>query len=83
LTSMRRDVDSARTGKMAGVSRSAAANVVNNYTDISQATRAKVRAAIRERQCHLAPWAHILAGRTTETIGVFPQVQGTRLKTLS
>jgi LacI family transcriptional regulator len=68
---MRRDVDSVRIGKMAGVSRSTVSKVINNYPDISEATRARVQAAIREHQYYPALSAQVLAGKKTGTIGLF------------
>ena len=68
---MRRGIDSIRIGKMAGVSRSTVSKVINNYPDISEATREKVRAAIREYQYYPDLSAQILAGKKTDTIGLF------------
>jgi LacI family transcriptional regulator, galactose operon repressor len=66
-----RDIDSARIAKIVGVSRSTVSKVINDYPNISEATRAKVLAAVRQHQYFPDYSAQVLAGKKTKTIGLF------------
>ena len=66
-----RDIDSAQIARMVGVSRSTVSKVINNYPNISPATREKVLAAVRRHQYYPDYSAQIMAGKRTQTIGLF------------
>src|SRR5690554_3710481 len=57
--------------KLAGVSRSTVSRVINNYPDIPQKTRDKVLKIIEEYQYEPNTSARVLAGKGTNTIGLF------------
>lgn len=67
----RREIDSASIAKLVGVARSTVSKVINNYPNISEATRNKVLAAVREHQYYPDFSAQIMAGKRTLTIGLF------------
>lgn len=57
--------------KIAGVSRSTVSRVVNNYPNVPEETRVKVMKVIKEHHYRPNAFARTLAGKKSETIGVF------------
>ncbi|MUG23862.1 LacI family DNA-binding transcriptional regulator [Paenibacillus macerans] len=57
--------------KLAGVSRSTVSRVINNYPNVPEATRAKVLRIIEQHQYEPNSFARALAGKRTDTIGLF------------
>ncbi len=57
--------------KLAGVSRSTVSRVINNYSNVPEATRAKVLQVIEQYQYEPNSFARALAGKRTDTIGLF------------
>ncbi|GIP52132.1 LacI family DNA-binding transcriptional regulator [Paenibacillus vini] len=57
--------------KLAGVSRSTVSRVINNYSNVPEATRAKVLRVIEQYQYEPNSFARALAGKRTDTIGLF------------
>lgn len=57
--------------KLAGVSRSTVSRVINNYPNVPEATRIKVLKVIEQYQYEPNSFARALAGKRTETIGLF------------
>lgn len=57
--------------KLAGVSRSTVSRVINNYPNVPEATRAKVLRVIEQYQYEPNSFARALAGKRTDTIGLF------------
>lgn len=57
--------------KLAGVSRSTVSRVINNYKNVPEETRRKVMRVIEQYQFHPNISARVLAGKRTDTIGLF------------
>lgn len=57
--------------KLAGVSRSTVSRVINNYKNVPEETRQKVMKVIEQYQFHPNNSARVLAGKKTDTIGLF------------
>lgn len=57
--------------KLAGVSRSTVSRVINNYANVPEATKAKVLRIIEQYQYEPNSFARALAGKRTDTIGLF------------
>lgn len=57
--------------KLAGVSRSTVSRVINNYPNVPEATRQKVLEVIHQHQYEPNAFARALAGKGTDTIGLF------------
>lgn len=57
--------------KLAGVSRSTVSRVINNYDNVPEETRKKVMKVIEEYHYHPNSNARVLAGKQTDTIGLF------------
>jgi len=57
--------------KLAGVSRSTVSRVINNYKNVPEETRKKVMQVIEQYQFHPNISARVLAGKKTDTIGLF------------
>lgn len=57
--------------KLAGVSRSTVSRVINNYPNVPEETREKVMKIVREYNYSPNAFARTLAGKGTNTIGVF------------
>lgn len=57
--------------KLAGVSRSTVSRVINNYDNVPEETRLKVMKVIEAYDYHPNAFARTLAGKKSETIGVF------------
>lgn len=57
--------------KLAGVSRSTVSRVINNYPNVPEATRQKVLEVIQQHQYEPNLFARALAGKGTDTIGLF------------
>ncbi|MNW37944.1 transcriptional regulator, LacI family [Fontibacillus panacisegetis] len=57
--------------KLAGVSRSTVSRVINNYSNVPEATRAKVLRIIEQYHYEPNSFARALAGKRTDTIGLF------------
>ncbi len=57
--------------KLAGVSRSTVSRVINNYTNVPEATREKVMKVIDEYNYRPNTFARTLAGKKSKTIGLF------------
>lgn len=57
--------------KLAGVSRSTVSRVINNYSNVPEETRAKVLKVIEQYQYEPNTSARVLAGKGTDTIGLF------------
>lgn len=57
--------------KLAGVSRSTVSRVINNYPNVPEETRIKVLKVIEQHQYEPNSFARALAGKKTDTIGLF------------
>jgi len=57
--------------KLAGVSRSTVSRVLNNYANVPEETRKKVMEVINKYDFELNMSARVLAGKRTDTIGLF------------
>jgi len=57
--------------KLAGVSRSTVSRVINNYPNVPETTKAKVLRVIEQYQYEPNSFARALAGKRTDTIGLF------------
>ncbi|KAA9003972.1 LacI family transcriptional regulator [Paenibacillus spiritus] len=57
--------------KLAGVSRSTVSRVINNYANVPEETRAKVLRVIQQHHYEPNSFARALAGKKTDTIGLF------------
>ncbi|AOZ92037.1 LacI family DNA-binding transcriptional regulator [Paenibacillus crassostreae] len=57
--------------KLAGVSRSTVSRVINNYSNVPEKTREKVMKIVEEYHYEPNTSARILAGKSTNTIGLF------------
>lgn len=57
--------------RLAGVSRSTVSRVINNYSNVPEETRAKVLKVIEQHQYEPNSFARALAGKKTDTIGLF------------
>lgn len=57
--------------KLAGVSRSTVSRVINNYPNVPEETRVKVLKVIEEHHYEPNSFARALAGKRTDTIGLF------------
>lgn len=57
--------------KLAGVSRSTVSRVINNYSNVPAKTREKIMKIIEEYQYEPNTSARVLAGKSTNTIGLF------------
>lgn len=57
--------------KLAGVSRSTVSRVINNYGNVPDETRKKVMGVIEQYNFHPNISARVLAGKKTDTIGLF------------
>ncbi|NLM11767.1 MAG: LacI family transcriptional regulator [Clostridiaceae bacterium] len=57
--------------RLAGVSRSTVSRVINNYQNVPEETRKRVMKVIEEYQFHPNNSARVLAGKKTDTIGLF------------
>ena len=57
--------------KIAGVSRSTVSRVINNYSNVPEETREKVMKVIKEYNFEPNTSARVLAGKGTDTIGLF------------
>ncbi len=62
---------SEEVARLAGVSRSTVSRVINNYSNVPDETREKVMKVIREHDYVPNTSARILAGKGTDTIGLF------------
>jgi LacI family transcriptional regulator len=71
-----RKIDSKGTAKLVGVSRSTVSKVLNGYPQISHATRERVLRVVRQYQYYPNFFAQVLAGKTTDTLGLFFINQG-------
>lgn len=63
--------------KLAGVSRSTVSRVINNYSNVPEDTKRKVMEVIAQYNYRPNAFARTLAGKRSETIGVFFVVSGT------
>ncbi len=68
---MGKEMNSWQIAKLAGVSRSTVSRVINNYANVPENTRRKVMEVIRQYNYYPNLSARILAGKKTETIGLF------------
>lgn len=64
-------MNSSDIARLAGVSRSTVSRVINNYGDISEQTRQKVMAVIKENNYVPNAFGQGLAGKSTHIIGLF------------
>lgn len=71
MTLTKKDINSWQIAKLAGVSRSTVSRVINNYSNVPEETRKKVMAVIKQYHYYPNISARILAGKKTETIGLF------------
>lgn len=71
----RKNLTSYEIAKIAGVSRGTVSKVVNNYGDVSEETRVKIKKIIAESGYTPNIAARRLAGKKTKTIGLFLLVQ--------
>lgn len=65
------EMKSEEIAKIAGVSRSTVSRVINNYPNVPAATRERVMKVIREYNYEPNTSARVLAGKGTNTIGLF------------
>lgn len=68
---MRCTMKSEEIAKLAGVSRSTVSRVLNNYDNVPEKTREKVMEVINKYNFELNMSARVLAGKRTDTIGLF------------
>lgn len=66
-----KSVGSVDIARFAGVARSTVSKVLNGYPHISDTTRARVLTAVRKHQYYPDLSAQILAGKRTNTLGLF------------
>lgn len=66
-----RSIDSVGIAKMVGVARSTVSKVLNGYPNISERTRERVLAAVRQYQYYPNLSAQVLAGKHVKTLGLF------------
>jgi LacI family transcriptional regulator len=64
-------MNSKEIAKIVGVSRSTVSRVINNYSNVPEETREKVMKAIKEYNYQPNNSARVLAGKQTNTIGLF------------
>jgi LacI family transcriptional regulator len=64
-------MNSEEIAKIVGVSRSTVSRVLNNYSNVPEETREKVMRAIKEYNYQPNNSARVLAGKKTNTIGLF------------
>ncbi|MBN2221356.1 MAG: LacI family DNA-binding transcriptional regulator [Vallitaleaceae bacterium] len=62
--------------KLAGVSRSTVSRVINNYSNVPEETKKKVMEVIAQYNYRPNAFARTLAGKKSETIGVFFVISG-------
>ena len=62
---------SEEVARLAGVSRSTVSRVINNYSNVPHETREKVMKVVREHNYMPNTSARVLAGKGTDTIGLF------------
>lgn len=62
--------------RLAGVSRSTVSRVINNYTNVPEKTREKVMKVVREYNYMPNTFARTLAGKKSNTIGLFFVITG-------
>ncbi len=62
--------------KLAGVSRSTVSRVINNYPNVPEETRQKVMAIVNQYNYRPNNFARVLAGKTSNTIGLFFIIKG-------
>jgi LacI family transcriptional regulator len=72
----RKDIDSSGIARRVGVARSTVSKVLNGYPNIAEATRERVMNAVRKYQYYPNLSAQVLAGKITNTIGLFFINQG-------
>jgi LacI family transcriptional regulator len=65
------DINSTTIAKLAGVSRSTVSRVINHYPNVPPKTREKVQRIIDQYKYAPLACARMLAGKKTETIGLF------------
>jgi len=65
------DINSTVIARLAGVSRSTVSRVINNYPNVPPETREKVQRVIDEYNYSPIASGRMLAGKNTETIGLF------------
>lgn len=62
--------------RLAGVSRSTVSRVINNYSNVPEATREKVMKIVKEHNYMPNTFARTLAGKKSNTIGLFFVITG-------
>lgn len=65
------EINSTEIAKLAGVSRSTVSRVINNYPNVPETTRKKVMSIIQEYNYYPNLSAQVLAGKKTNTLGLF------------
>jgi LacI family transcriptional regulator len=64
-------LNSSEIAKLAGVSRSTVSRVINGYTNVPDTTREHVMKVIRENEYYPMLSGQLLAGKNTNTLGLF------------
>lgn len=64
-------INASEIAKLAGVSRSTVSRVINNYANVPPETREKVMEVVRKHRYVPNVSAQVLAGKKTQTIGLF------------
>lgn len=72
----KKNVNSSKIARIAGVSRSTVSRVINNYPDVSEKTREKVLKTIKMYNYYPNIFAQELAGKKKKTIGLFMITDG-------
>jgi LacI family transcriptional regulator len=67
----KKEINSTEIAKLAGVSRSTVSRVVNDYPNVPEKTRDKVKKLIQQYNYYPNLSAQVLAGKRTRTIGLF------------
>ncbi|MGO9308056.1 MAG: LacI family DNA-binding transcriptional regulator [Spirochaetia bacterium] len=67
----RRKIDSVEIARLSGVARSTVSKVLNGYPHIAVATRDRILRAVRAYGYHPDHSAQVLAGKRTDTLGLF------------
>lgn len=71
MIEIKKDINSQQIAKLAGVSRSTVSRVINNYPNVPEETRKKVMDIIKKYNYYPNISAQVLAGKSTNTIGLF------------
>jgi LacI family transcriptional regulator len=67
----KKEINSTEIAKLAGVSRSTVSRVVNDYPNVPEKTKEKIKKLIQQHNYYPNLSAQVLAGKSTRTIGLF------------